>query len=533
MTLIRNVEIVDGSGSPPYGGELLISGDRIAEVGPRVSSPEGAQVVDGAGLIASPGFIDMHCHNDLKVLDDPVLLPKLMQGITTEVIGQDGISMAPLPSEFVAEWRKNLAEFNGASDRIAWDYGDSAGYLARLEGVRPAANYCYLVPHGNIRLASMGLGNEPLTAENLEVMTATLRRELDAGCFGLSTGLIYAPCSYARTEELAALCRVVREYDGIFMIHQRSEADAILESMEEVIEIGRRSSAHLHFSHFKVCGKKNAGKIDRMFGILDDAKREGIEVSLDQYPYTAGSTSLGMVLPPWVHEGGVERLLERLGREGDRGRMRRDIERGIPGWDNFVDFAGFDGIFLTSAGTGRNRRFVGKSLAEIAVAQGKTPFDAAFDLILQERNGAGMVDFYGSEEAVSRIMLREEMCACTDGILDEKPHPRVYGAFPRILGKYVRREKLLSLETAVHKMTGKAATALRLPERGFLRPGYFADIVLFDPATVQDASTYEDPTRFPVGIERVIVNGETAVEKGRYAGGCAGRVLRKNRKKEP
>jgi N-acyl-D-amino-acid deacylase len=531
--LIRGSRLVDGSGAPSFEGEILIEGDRIAAMGPRVDRPEGARIVDASGLVACPGFIDMHGHNDLRVMDDPSLLPKLMQGITTEVIGQDGISMAPLPPERVEAWRQYLAEFDGKSERMDWNYADTRGYLAALSALRPAANYCYMVPHGNLRLATVGLGNEPLSVGDIDRMASLLRHELEAGGFGLSTGLIYAPCSYAGPEELVALCRVVSKYDGVFMIHQRSEADAILESMEEVLGIGRKSSVRVHFSHFKVCGRKNAGKLDKMLAMMDAAEAEGIELSFDQYPYMAGSTSLGMILPPWAHSGGVDRLFARLARPEDRRRMRRDIESGLPGWDDFIDFAGFEGIFLTSASAARNRPFIGKSLARIAEAQGKTPFDAAFDLILEERNEAGMVDFYGTEEAVARIMRREEMSVCTDGILDERPHPRVYGAFPRILGKYVREEGLLSLEAAVRKMTGKSASVLRLSERGLLRPGYYADVVLFDPETVRDVSTFDDPTRFPLGIEYVIVNGEMTVERGVYAGGRAGRVLRRNRAESP
>jgi len=356
-----------------------------------------------------------------------------------------------------------------------------------------------------------------------------LRIELEAGAFGLSTGLIYAPCSYSDTEELSALCSVVKEYDGVFMIHQRSEADDILSSMEEVIEIGRRSGVHLHFSHFKVCGKKNEALLDAMFRILDDAKSEGLEVSLDQYPYPAGATSLGMILPPWAHEGGVSRLLERLRSPSDRERMARDIEGALTGWDNFVDFAGFDGIFLTSAE--RNRSLVGKSLAEIAAIKGKSVYDAAFDLILEEENGAGMVDFYGTETMVSRIMARDEMRASTDGILDEIPHPRVYGAFPRILGKSVRDEGRLSLEQAVRKMTGASADTLRLKGRGYLRAGYYADLVLFDPRTVRDEASFEDPVRYPRGIKYVFVNGALTLEDGRLVGSRAGRVMKMQMKR--
>jgi N-acyl-D-amino-acid deacylase len=531
--LVKGARVVDGSGAAPFEADVLVEGDRIAAVGPGLEASSGARVVEASGLVVCPGFIDMHGHNDLRVLDDPAVAPKLMQGITTEVLGQDGISMAPLPPERAPEWRQYLAEFDGTSESVDWSYGDTAGYLAMLERAGPAANCCYVVPNGNLRLAAAGLEGRPLSAAESERMTAILRRELEAGAFGLSAGLIYAPSSYASAEELAALCSAVREYDGVFMVHQRSEADAILESADEILEIGRRSGVHVHFSHLKVCGKKNAGKLGPLLAKFDEAEAAGLELSFDQYPYAFGSTSMGVLLPPWAHDGGIEALLARLARGEERRRMRADIEAGIPGWDNFVDFAGFDGIFLTSAPGGRNERFIGKSLVEMAAARGGDPFEALFDIVLEERNQAGIVDFYGAEDMVSRIMARPEMTACTDGILDERPHPRVYGAFPRILGKYVREEGLLSLEAAVHRMTGRSAAALRLADRGLVRPGRFADLVLLDPDRVRDRATFEEPTLPPEGIELVLVNGEIEVESGALTGRRAGRVLRRTGARRP
>ncbi len=527
MTLIKNALVVDGSGDVPFAADILLEGDSIARIGPGLSVASDARVIDASGLAAAPGFIDAHGHNDLRVLETPEVLPKLMQGITTEVIGQDGISMAPLPLDRIGEWRAYLSEFNGTSESLPLDYVDTAGYLDRLEAARPSANYCYLLPHGNVRLEAMGLENRAPTASELKAMRNIVRREMEAGCFGLSTGLIYAPCSYAATDELAALCEEVAAFDGMLMIHQRSEADAILDSMREVLEIGRRSGVRLHFSHFKVCGKKNAPKLDAMFELLDRAREEGLDVSLDQYPYVAGSTSLGVALPPWAHDGGVEELARRLSSKAERARMAADIERGIPGWDNFIDFAGFDGIFLTSAVTDANKRFLGKSMDEIAALTGKEPLDVVLDLVLEERNRAGMVDFYGTEDAVVRIMGRPEMCVSSDAVLDEMPHPRAYGAFPRVLGKYARDEKALPLEAAVRKMSGKTAEVLRLERRGLLREGFYADLVLFDPNTVADTATYVDPKRFPSGIRWVLVNGEAAVAEGRYAGGRSGAVLKR------
>lgn len=525
-TLIKNGLLVDGSGKPGYNGDLLFENDRIVAVG-NVSAPADAEVIDATGLVVAPGFIDTHSHSDLQVLINPEVLPKVMQGVTTEVLGQDGVAMAPLPAQYISPWRKNLAGLDGDSDDIDWGFGDTAGYLKLIEAARPGLNECYLVPHGNIRMEAMGLDNRQPTDEEIKKMRDITRREMEAGAVGLSTGLIYMPCAYGRTEEVIEICKVVAEYDGLFVIHQRSEADTILDSMEEVIRIGRESGVRIHYSHFKVCGKNNWDKIDSIIGLLEKATAEGIKVSFDQYPYVAGSTMLGVILPPWVHDGGTDNLVQRLHDPELRKRMVHDIKTGIPGWDNFVDFAGLDQIFVTSVKTAKNQDAIGLSLIQLGELRGKDPFEATFDLLMEEENAVGMVDFYGTEEHVQLFMKRPEMNACTDGLLGGKPHPRVFGAFPRILGKYVREDKALTLEEAIRKMTGKPAETFHIRERGLLKEGYYADLVLFNPNTIIDKGTYTDPAQYPEGIERVIVNGVTAVSGGKHSGNRAGRVLRR------
>ena len=527
--LIKDAKIVDGSLSSAYFGNILIEDDKIKEIGTFITGDESGYdtVIDAKGLVAAPGFIDTHSHSDLKILTDPEVLPKVMQGITTEVLGQDGISMAPLPKKYIDSWRKNLSGLDGESDEINWEYENTTNYLKMIEAVKPGINESYLVPHGNVRMEAMGLDNRQPTKEELNKMCDITRREMEAGCFGLSSGLIYTPCAYSHTPEIIEMCKVVAEYDGVFVVHQRSEADTILPSMEEIIEIGRKSGVKIHFSHFKVCGMENQDKLEDMLKLLDEAKKEGITVTLDQYPYVAGSTMLGIILPPWVHDGGTNELIKRLGQEENRIKIKEDIKNGIPGWDNFIQFAGVEGIFITSVATDKNKELVGKSLKEIGELKGKDPLDATFDLLIEEKNAVGMVDFYGTEDAVKQILTREEMNACTDGLLSGKPHPRVYGSFPRILGKYVREEKVLTLEEAVYKMTHKAATAMSIKYRGLLKSGYFADITIFNPDTILDKGTYVAPIQFPEGIEYVIVNGKIAVENGTHTGVRAGQVLRR------
>lgn len=529
--LIKNGLVVDGNNRPGFKADVLLNGDKIEKIG-TISEAEAkdAAVIDAAGLVVAPGFIDTHSHSDLKILVEPAVMPKVMQGITTEVLGQDGISMAPLPKEYISPWRKNLAGLDGDSDQIDWNYETTENYLKMIEKVKPGPNECYLVPHGNIRMEAMGLLNRLADEKDIEKMCRITRREMEAGAVGLSTGLIYMPCAYGATEEIIEMCKVVAEFDGLFVIHQRSEADTILDSMKEVIRIGRESGVRIHWSHFKVCGRKNWDKVEKVVELLEEAKKEGISVSFDQYPYVAGSTMLGVILPPWVHDGGTDKVLERLSNPELRKKMVYDIEHGIPGWDNFVEFAGLDQIFITSVKTEKNKDTVGLNLVELGTLRGKDPYEATFDLLYDEENAVGMVDFYGTEEHIKRLMKLPEMNACTDGLLGGKPHPRVFGAFPRILGKYVREDHALVLEEAVYKMTKKPASTFRMTGRGELKEGNYADLCIFNPDTVIDKGTFVDPIQYPEGIEYVLINGEPEVEKGKYTGVRNGTVLRKKGK---
>lgn len=527
--LIKNGMIIDGTGNSRYLGGIVVENEVITAMGDVGNAEIFDRVIDAQGMIIAPGFIDTHSHSDLEVLVNPHIEPKIRQGITTELLGQDGISMAPLPKQYISPWRKNLAGLDGDSDDIDWNYENTDGYLRLMAKTGVSLNESYLVPHGNIRMEAMGLDNRQPTAEELTKMCEITRREMEAGAFGLSTGLIYMPCAYADTAEIIALCKVVAEYNGVFVVHQRSEADTILVSMREVIAIGHMSGVKVHFSHFKVCGRKNWAYIDKIIELLGEAKAEGVRVSFDQYPYVAGSTMLGVILPPWAHDGGTDKLLERLTDIELRNRMIYDIQNGIPGWDNFIDFTGLDQIFVTSVKTDKNADLIGKNLLEIGQMRGKDPYEATFDLLYQEENAVGMVDFYGTEEHIIRFLRREEQNVCTDGLLGGKPHPRVYGSFPRVLGKYVREEEALTLEEAIKKMTSKPAEVFGFRRRGVLKVGNFADIVIFNPETVLDKGTFIDPIQFPIGIEYVIINGSVVLDCGVYERILAGKVLRKNK----
>ncbi len=524
-TLIKHGLIVDGNKTPAYEGDILIENEKILKISQDLNE-EADKVIDAKGRVICPGFIDTHSHSDLVILVNPYNEVKIKQGITTEVLGQDGISMAPLPQEHISSWRKNLAGLDGESDEIDWKYETTENYLKMMDYNGVGLNETYLVPHGNVRMEAMGLEDRPATKEEIQKMCEITERELKAGAIGLSTGLIYIPCAYSLTEEIIEMCKVVAKYDGVFVVHQRSEADTILTSMEEIIEIGKQSGVKVHFSHFKVCGKANWKYIPQVIELLEKAEKEGIRVSFDQYPYAAGSTMLGVVLPPWAHSGGTDKLIERLSDENERAKMKKDIANGIEGWDNFIEFAGIDQIFVTSVKTEKNKDTIGKSLLEIGKMRGKDPLDATFDLLKEEENAVGMVDFYGLEEHIIGFMKRDEQNVCTDGLLAGKPHPRAYGSFPKILGRYVRELNVLTIEEAVYKMTKKAATSFSIKDRGELKEGYFADIVIFDKDTVSGCDDFINSMQYPTGIDYVIINGNCVVEEGKYNKIKAGKVLK-------
>ena len=524
-TLIKHGLIVDGNKTPAYEGDILIENEKILKISQDLNE-EADKVIDAKGRVICPGFIDTHSHSDLVILVNPYNEVKIRQGITTEVLGQDGISMAPLPQEHISSWRKNLAGLDGESDEIDWKYETTENYLKMMDYNGVGLNETYLVPHGNVRMEAMGLEDRPATKEEIQKMCEITERELKAGAIGLSTGLIYIPCAYSLTEEIIEMCKVVAKYDGVFVVHQRSEADTILTSMEEIIEIGKQSGVKVHFSHFKVCGKANWKYIPQVIELLEKAEKEGIRVSFDQYPYAAGSTMLGVVLPPWAHSGGTDKLIERLSDENERAKMKKDIANGIEGWDNFIEFAGIDQIFVTSVKTEKNKDTIGKSLLEIGKMRGKDPLDATFDLLKEEENAVGMVDFYGLEEHIIGFMKRDEQNVCTDGLLAGKPHPRAYGSFPKILGSYVRELNVLTIEEAVYKMTKKAARSFSIKDRGELKEGYFADIVIFDKDTVSGCDDFINSMQYPTGIDYVIINGNCVVEEGKYNKIKAGKVLK-------
>ncbi|MDC7235844.1 MAG: D-aminoacylase [Spirochaetales bacterium] len=527
--IIRDALIADGSGNPAYTGSLYLEdGDIRHIIRQGESLPVAEREIDASGLTAAPGFIDTHSHNDIRTLIDPVVTPKLFQGITTDVLGQDGLSLAPCRGDF-EEWNAYLKGFYGAADLKdlkAGDFVSTASYLKALEKTPQGSNKVYLVPHGNIRYSVMGGKSEPAVEADLVQMETLLRTELEQGGAGLSTGLIYPPCSFADTRELIRLCSVSAEFGRPFVVHQRSEADDILNSMEELFTIARESGVPLHISHFKICGFKNGRLLPEVLAMLDKAGSEGIRLSYDLYPYMAGSTSLSALLPPWTKTGGLPETLEHLKNWESRERIKTDLINGIPGWDNFVDFAGFDNIFLSSVKTEENQELCGKSLSEIASKRSVSPGDILLDILLEEECEAGMIDIYGDEEVLEALLKRPEANLCTDGLLTGTPHPRSYGAFPRFLEEMVGKRRLFSLEEGIRKMSGKGAEVFGLKNRGFVREGFAADLVLFDQKSIAEVGSFTNPKQHPDGIKHIFVNGREAAAEGRVLEKGCGCVIR-------
>ena len=516
--VIRNAKIIDGSGNPWYKADIGVADEWIAKVVGRID--DGRHVIDADGLVAAPGFIDTHSHSDLMLIAEPEAKQKTMQGITTEIVGQDGLGEAPISDDTLEDWRRYLAGLNGDPE-INWSWRSFGEYLDALDEVGTSINVAALVGHGNLRLLAMGMENRAPTMSELAKMKAILSDSLKAGGFGLSTGLIYPPCVYAETAELTDLCRVTADHGGIFVVHMRNEGDMLLESIDEVASIGKDSGVHVHVSHFKASGEKNWGKVEGALVKIEEYRSEGIEFTVDQYPYIAGSTFLSSLLPVSAHEGGTDRMLARLRDPEERKRMKAQIaeSRGLDwGWNN---------ILVTSMKTKVNKPHEGLDLGEIAKRRGEEPMEALFNIILEEENAVTMVSFSMSEEDVRTVMKSPLQMVCTDGIVLGKPHPRAYGSFPRILGRYVR-EGTIRLEEAIRKMTSLPAQTLGIRDRGLLKPGMHADITIFDPDKVIDKATYQDPIQFPEGIEYVIVNGAVTVEKGVHTGKRAGRVLKHN-----
>ncbi len=524
--LIRGGRVVDGAGNPWFHADVGVAGDRIAVVGP-VSEP-AARTIDADGLVVCPGFVDMHTHSDIQLLANPAHEAKVHQGVTLDVIGQDGLAYAPVTDDVLARLRVQLASWNDDPPGFDWSWRSVAEYLSRFDG-RVAINVAYLVPHGTVRMISMGMDDRTPTDVELADMKRLVRQGLDEGAVGLSTGLTYAPAMYATDDELVELCSVMRGTGAYYTPHHRSYGRGAIDAYGACIEIVRRAGVPLHYAHAHLGFPMNKGRAPELLAMVDAAREEGVDVTMDTYPYLAGSTALHTYAPGWVQDGGPDAAIARFADPDLRERIRVEMEEtgsdGLHGWPADWSLLDISGVRLEE-----NRRFVGMTVAEAAAAERKCPIDLFCELCAGDRLGVSTITHIGNEENVRAIMAHPAHMTSSDGILiGERPHPRGWGTFPRYLGTYVRELGILTLEQAVRKMTSLPAQRLGLPDRGLLRPGMAADLVCFDPETVHDTATYEDPKRLPEGIPYVAVNGRIVVDGGRHTGELPGRALRRGR----
>ncbi|MCL5943036.1 MAG: D-aminoacylase [Actinobacteria bacterium] len=520
--LIVNGRVITGQGNPWFKADVAIRGDKIVRIG-HLSEAEAKHHIDAEGRVVSPGFIDAHSHSDLFLISEPTAEAKVMQGVTTENVGMDGMSVAPIKAEDIEDWRTHLSGLAG-DPPIEWTWRSFADYLDVLDSLPTSDNVTSYAGLGTIRLMVMGTTARAARPEEIEQMKLLAARAMEEGARGISSGLIYPPSQYQTVDEVAEIARAVTSFDGIYNVHIRSEGHGLLQSVEEVIEIGRRSGIPVVITHFKAMGKRNWGLSEKALSLVDKARNEGIDVTIEQYPYTAASTMFHAVIPPWYHAQGPKELVRAL--KEDRDSIKKDIAERT-NWENWASNNGWDHIVISSVESEANKAFEGKSVAEIARIRGLSdPTDAALDLLAEENLAVGMVVFCMDEGDIRRIMRHPTVNFITDGLLGGKPHPRVYGTFPRVLGPYVRDEGVLGLEQAVRKITSLPAEKLRLRRKGVLAAGYDADIVVFEPTTISDRATFDEPRQFPVGVDWVIVNGQVVVDQGQHTGARPGRTVR-------
>ncbi|MEU6013597.1 D-aminoacylase [Streptomyces sp. NPDC047515] len=534
--VIRNARVVDGTGAPARRADVAVDGGRIAEIHPEHAPgprPTARRTLDADGLALSPGFVDMHAHSDLALLRDPDHSAKAAQGVTLEVLGQDGLSYAPVDDRTLAEVRRAITGWNGGAPEdtdLDFDWRTVGAYLDRLDrnfdGRGIAVNAAYLIPQGTVRMYAMGWEDRPATEAELTRMKELVAQGMADGAVGMSSGLTYTPGMYADDAELTELCRVVAGHGGYYCPHHRSYGAGALDAYAEMVRLTRNAGCALHLAHATMNFGVNEGRAPDLLALLDDALDAGADISLDTYPYTPGCTTLVAMLPSWASEGGPEAVLARLADDATAERIRHHLEvlgsdgcHGVPiEWDT-IEISGVSMPGLADQ--------VGRTVAESARLRGEAPWVTARRLLIDDRLGSTILQHVGHEENVRQIMRHRAHTGGSDGILQgDKPHPRAYGTFPQYLGRYVRELGILSLEECVAHLTSRPAKRLRLADRGYVREGYRADLVLFDPETVAAGSTFEQPRTSPVGIPHVLIDGRFVIENGRRTQVLAGRAVR-------
>ena len=514
--LITGGRIIDGTGNTAFYGAVGVEGDRVRILRGDISGVEAAKVIDATGSVTCPGFIDMHAHSGLMVLAEPQHLPKITQGVTTELIGVDGNSYAPItsPDDFSMFLLLN-AGLDG-NPPLPKRWSTVAEYLSLFDN-QVSCNYAYVIGNSALRISALGWEDRQATSKELENMKALTRQGMEEGAFGISTGLDYPPGSYADTEELVELCKQVNRLGGIYVTHVRSYlGDRFLDPYREGIEIGRRSGVPVHISHFQ---SPRPGGAKKLLELVDEAHRDELDVTFDAYPYIYSSSRLEMALPQWAHDGGTHRLLELMRSPEGRQKMAPDLYIKVSSWHEAL---------VTNLKKPHNKRFDGRSMADIAEMTGKPMIDALCDLLLEEEMDPSYVGVVGNPVNVREFFRHPAGMVGSDALLiGDHPSPRTYGTFPTILGDLVREENILDLPQAIRKMTSAAATRLGLSDRGVLRTGMKADVVVFSPERVRAPATIHEPRQFCQGIDHVIVNGVQVIEKGQHTGALPGRALRR------
>ncbi len=529
--VLEGGRVVDGTGAPAFVADVAIRGERISAVGPL---PEARKAlarrrIDARGLVVAPGFVDLLGQSEYNVLVDGRALSKVTQGITTEVTGE-GSSIAPLNDRMIADGEDVWRRFG-----VRPDWTTLAGYFSRFAKTPPTINVATFVGLGGLRDLVMGKGDRRPTTAETEAMAREVERAMDEGALGVSASLQYVPDLYFTTDELVSLARVAARRGGVFFVHQRSESDRVIESLEEVFRIAREASIPTDVWHLKTGGARNHGKMREVLARLEAARAAGLDVAANQYPWSASSNGLDACLPPWVREGGREKLLGRLRDPALRERAKADMAREDGGWENqWLGASAGVGVLVSSVVDPALSRYAGRRIAEIAAAEGKDPRDALIDLVLADRANANGIHFTMSEADVRLALAHRLVAFCTDsgavaadGVwAGQRTHPRAWGSATRILGTYVREERILPLEEAVRKMTSLPAARARLSDRGVLRPGLAADVTVFDPVSVRAVSTWEDPMRASDGIRFVLVNGRLVLDGGTLTTERPGRILK-------
>jgi N-acyl-D-amino-acid deacylase len=523
--LIRTAQIVNGSGKPAFAGDIGIIGERIVATGSCLEG-DAQRVIEADNQVVSPGFIDAHTHDDMIIMRQRIALPKVHQGITTLVIGNCGFGMAPMAPQHMQEMQNYASAVLGKDDH-PWHWPTMGAFLEALAAQPLGQQVCVLLGHTTVRVAVMGFAARPASEQEMVAQEALVAEAMQAGAAGLSLGLMYMPGMYTSTAELVRLARVVGSYGGIVTSHMRGEGDHMLASLDEMLSIAEQAEVAVHISHLKIIGHRNWGSISRALERIADARARGLSITVDMYPYTAGSTTITQLLPPWLLEGGLEQTLQSLRDPAIRRRVSQDFAHGLPGWENQVEMLGWERIVLSSMHQEANHILEGLSIVEAAEQLGLTAEETFFRLLLEEEGRITIIVFSMDEHDVDQVIQSSFAMIGSDGLplLSGRPHPRLYGTFPRYIRRYVRELKSLKLEEAIHKITAMPAARFGLTEHGLIQPSKIADLVIFDPSHIGDRATYNEPQLYPDGITAVIVAGKPVVTNNQLQMDLPGHLL--------